>query len=155
MSRGKNQASQNAKKLALAEERITHLEREAAANAAQAHEAQQQLISKIQSLRNRLVSDVGVLAAEKIAAARREAEQSVKAFELAHEEAVIKAFKYLNENGEVRASLEGWGEVASILGVHAGTLIASVSNENHNRLTRRANRSHINAIAKQRDWNGA
>jgi hypothetical protein len=155
MSKGKHQASQNAKKLLVAEDRVATLEHELAKAVSASRAKEQELLTEIQALRNRLVSDVDSLAALQVEEAQRKAQKLVDDAQAAHEKSVIEAFRYLSESGEVRASLEGWGEVAKILRVHPGTLIASASNETTSRVTRRANRSYINAIAKQSEWKGA
>jgi hypothetical protein len=148
MTKGKHAASQNAKKLLLAEERIAELERALSAVIEAAHLKEQDLMTEIQVLGNRLVSDVQSLAADKIDLAKKEAEMRVRQSERFHRDSVIAAFRYLNEKGEARLSMQGWGEVAAILKVDSGELVTLSSGEHHNRNARRANRAYVNATAQ-------
>jgi len=146
MSKGKNQASQNAKKLLEAQQHVSELRQELASVIASAQAEKQELVAERQAIRNRLASEVDALAKDKVSEARRQAQRQIDQFKRQHEEAAISAMSYLTENGDVRLSLEGWGQVASILKVHPGKLVASVS-KHGNRKTRRASASRVREIA--------
>ena len=147
MSRGKNAASQNARKLAVAEERITELENELGAVRQSAHIREQELATELQAIRNRLAAEADILAAEKVEEARRDAQARVDQLEKQHRDSVVDAFRYLDSNGVVELPLAGWGEIAAILNVHVGHLVTSVAGS-HNRNARRANRAHVNQLAE-------
>ena len=147
MSKGKHAASQNAKKLALAEQRIVELERERTLLISAAHAEEQKLLTEIKALRNRFVAEVDLLAAEEVEAAKRKAESRVKELEQLHSESVVAAFRYMHANGELQLTLKDWGEVAAILKVNIGQLVTSVG-DGHGRHARRANRSHLNNVAE-------
>ena len=147
MSRGKHAASQNAKKLVVAEERIVELEREIALIVQAAHVQEQKLLTEIQALRNRFVSDVESLAADKVHAVKVEAEMRVEKARKLQRESVVAAFHYVHANGEVRLSLKDWGAVAGMLDVDPGQLVtAGDRTKGYNRIARRASRADVNAI---------
>jgi hypothetical protein len=147
MSKGKHAASQNAKKLALAEQRIVELEREQTLLISAAHSREQELLTQIQALENRFVAKVDLLAADQVNAAKREAEKRVEKAQQMHTESVLAAFRYMHANGELRLTLKDWGEVAAILKVNIGQVVASVV-ERNNRNARRTNHSHLNGVAE-------
>jgi hypothetical protein len=148
MSKGKHQASQNAKKLAAAQERIIELERDLLVLAKSAHLKEQELASELQALGNRFVSEVDVLAATKVENAKKEAQSRLEDAERRRVESIFSAMKYLVDNGDVRLTLDSWGKVAALLEVHPGTLIAHLNQGRANRNTRRANLAHINNVAE-------
>lgn len=154
MMKGKNQASQNVKKLAMAEQRIADLERELSDTVGAAHRSEQELASQIQVLRGRLVSEVALLAADKIAAAKSEAERLVKDADEARVESVVRAFRYISENGEVKLAIPAWAMVASILDVPVGAFVTSSAEQRFNRYARRANKAHANGVARLAEWKG-
>ena len=147
MSKGKYAASQNAKKLAPAEQRIVELEGERTLLTNAAHFKEQELLTQMQALKNRFVAEVDLLAADQVEAAKREAEKRVEKAQQMHTESVVAAFRYMHANGELQLTLKDWGEVAGILKVNIGQLVASVADGN-NRNARRSNRSHLNSVAE-------
>jgi hypothetical protein len=145
MAKGKHQASQTAKKLQEALERIADLERTLEEVTSESAAREEQLRVDVQRLRGRLTAEVDLLASDRVRRIEEEAHAKLQTARREARERVERGLRAIGDHiiGELTLrGVEGWDEVTSAFGVTVGDLMSWVGTP-ASRLDRRMKRGDM------------